>query len=259
MVDTNHCNHEWIESSNKIICKLCKQERLKLKATDQEGIKVGIRDDGRSYTVRDTRNRYFFPDEWIKFMDEMKEDSKMIFETLLMTGARIEECLRIKVKHIRWDRKYVTLYVTKVKAKKKEYKPTPRDVSLSSQYLRKLKKYISEKKLTEENYLFLFVNNLNDDRALKKLCKQKSTITYRLFRRALKRANIEDYKQFSLHNIRKTSGMWLKALGVSVDEICLRLGHDYNTYLKHYGSPDIFQRKDKLLMINLLGDIYGQK
>jgi len=42
--------------------------------------------------------------------------------------------------------------------------------------------------------------------------------------------------EFSLHNIRKTTGMWLKTVqrrgyDLDVSEICMRLGHDHNTFL----------------------------
>jgi phosphopantetheinyl transferase len=53
--------------------------------------------------------------------------------------------------------------------------------------------------------------------------------------------------------------MWLKTLGVDMTEICNRLGHDQSTYIKHYGSPSLFQTKDKQLMIKILGDIYNIK
>jgi len=58
----------------------------------------------------------------------------------------------------------------------------------------------------------------------------------------------------SVHNIRKTHGNYLKALGVDGAEICSRLGHDYNTFLKSYGSPDIFTHEDKQEIRKILGD-----
>ena len=60
---------------------------------------------------------------------------------------------------------------------------------------------------------------------------------------------------FSTHNIRKTHGNWLKALGKDALEICTRLGHDYNTFIKSYGSPDIYSFKDKGNMRMILGDL----
>ena len=80
-----------------------------------------------------------------------------------------------------------------------------------------------------------------------------------MLKRTLKKIEMKDWYNFSLHNIRKTHGNWLKALEIPAEEICLRLGHDFNTYLKHYGSATIFDRKDKLLMIRILGDVYGLK
>jgi len=39
-------------------------------------------------------------------------------------------------------------------------------------------------------------------------------------------------------------------------EICTRLGHDYNTFLNNYASPNIFNYQDKLNMRLILGDLY---
>jgi len=227
-----------------------------------EGLKEGIKSNGKKYTVRDYRNRYFFPDEWNQFMNQIKNDKQMIFDALIMTGARIEEALCIKnnQNQIRFDRNYLTLFVTKIKAKKKESKPTPRDIIFSSEFGKKIKKYILTNKILEGEYLFLDNTKQYLTRAdLKKETKSKSVAISQMMKRAMKRAGIRNYWDFSLHNIRKTHGMWLKSLDVKFEEICKRLGHDANTYLKHYGSADIFNRKDKLDMIKILGDIYGFK
>ena len=58
--------------------------------------------------------------------------------------------------------------------------------------------------------------------------------------------------------------MWLKTLqtrgkDLDISEICGRLGHDYNTFLKHYGSPSIFTDQQRDLMVDILGDVYGLK
>lgn len=225
-----------------------------------EGIKQGIKKDGKKYTVRDYRGRYFFPDEWKEFYSKLTKDKDFIFEVLINTGARIEEALCIKVNHIRWDRNYLTLYITKIKAAKGETKPVPRDIVFSSQFARKLKKYILDNKLGESNYLFLDNSKQYPTRTdLKKETTSKKVGVSQMMKRAMKKTNIKDWYQFSLHNIRKTHGMWLKAHDVKFEEICKRLGHDANTYLKHYGSSDIFDRSDKQEMIKILGDVYGFK
>jgi len=225
-----------------------------------DGLKVGVKSDGRKYSVRDYRGRYFFPDEWKLFLKQLMEGKIFIFEVLINTGARIEESLCIKVGSIRWDRNYLTLYVTKIKAKKHETKPIPRDITFSSEFGRKLKRYILDNNLKETDYLFL--NNSKEyptRKDLKRETKSKSVAVSQMFKRAMKKSGIKDYWNFSLHNIRKTHGMYLKALDVKFEEICKRLGHDANTYLKHYGSADIFNRQDKQEMIKILGDVYGFK
>ena len=50
--------------------------------------------------------------------------------------------------------------------------------------------------------------------------------------------------------------MYLKALGIDIAEICTRLGHDYNTYISHYGSADVFSDSDMRKIKELLGDLY---
>jgi len=84
-----------------------------------------------------------------------------------------------------------------------------------------------------------------------------SQTVWSMLKRKLKKIGIKDYYNFSLHNIRKTQGMYLVALNIPDREICFRLGHDMNTFMKHYGSPNIFDGKQKSQMIKILGDVYN--
>lgn len=219
-------------------------ERLSLTKVS-EGLKVGIRKNGTSYSVRDDRSRYFFPDEWTKFYNSIKKDKQPIFDCLINTGARIEEALNIRPKDFDWERNNLTLAVTKIKAKKDESVGKRRSFTISSQFTKRMKKYIGDRKISDESVLF-------------KVSKQS---VWKMLRTKLKKLEIKDWYNFSLHNIRKTHGMWLKSLqnrGIDLDmsEICMRLGHDYNTALKHYMSPSIFTDTDKDKMVQILGDIY---
>jgi integrase len=216
---------------------------------DKEGLFTGTKSDGKTYSVRKDRHRYYFPEEWIRFINSIKEDKKILFETLLQTGARIEEALNIRPKDFDWERNTLRLFVTKSKSKKGEsieMGGASRGFCISSEYCRKVRKYIKE-------------NNIKDDERLFNLTKQA---VWQMQKRILKKINIKDWYNFSLHNIRKTNGMWLKSLipysrEITEGEICMRLGHDMNTFLKHYGSPSIFNERDKNMMIKILGDIYG--
>lgn len=217
--------------------------KLKLKQTETEGLQVGIKKDGKPYSVRDDRSRYFFPEEWIKFINSIKPEKQAVYDFLINTGSRIEEALRVKPKNFDHEKNRLTLRVTKMKASKGERVGKPRTFTISSQFARRMRKHISDNKIGDNDYLF-------------PITKQA---VYQLMRRKLKKLEFEDWWNFSLHNIRKTHGNYLKALEIDSGEICYRLGHDLNTFLKHYGSANIFDRKDKTLMIKILGDVYGFK
>lgn len=225
-----------------------KAKKLSLNPVEgKEGLFEGVKSDGKKYTVRRDRHRYFFPNEWLKFLSCMKEDRKILFETLLQTGGRIDEVLHLKPSDFVWDNNSVKLRVTKSKAKKGESKVLggrQRSFGVSSQYCRKLRKHIRENKVKDNDLLFQLT---------------KPGVS-QLMKRTLKRAELNEW-EFSLHNIRKTSGMWLKTVqrrGVDLDvsEICMRLGHDHNTFLKHYGSPSIFTDQQRDRIIEILGDMY---
>lgn len=219
-----------------------KQNRLTLTPTSKEGLKIGIKSDGKKYSVRDDRSRYFFPEEWIKFFDSIKSEKQPIYDFLINTGARIEESLNVKPKHFDFDKPTLTLRVTKIKAKKNERVGKPRTFVISSQFARRMKKYVKDNNLNDEDLLF----------------KQTKQAVYQMMRLRLKKLGF-DWYNFSLHNIRKTHGNYLKAMEIDSAEICYRLGHDLNTYIKHYGSANVFDRKDKVLIIKILGDVYGFK
>lgn len=206
-------------------------------------IKTVIKKNGVKMSIRSNRDRFFYPNEWIKFFESLRQKrQRLCFDLLLNTGARINEAMHIKVGDIDFERNTIILRVTKVKAKKGEKNPRPRTIAISTQFARRLKRHIEERGLSNDDYL----GSLSTPAA--NICLKKQ----------LMKIGIKDYYMFSVHNIRKTHGNWLKALGVEGAEICLRLGHDYNTYLKAYGSPDIFSYKDMEQMRLLLGDLYSR-
>ncbi len=217
-----------------------KVERLSLERVS-ENLQRGVRKDGKSYSVRDDRSRYFWPEEWFKFYNSLSEKKQPIFDALINTGARIKEALNIKPKDFDWERNNLTLRVTKMKAAKGERIGKPRTFKVSSQFARKMRKHIVS-------------NKIGDDEILFKVSQQG---VYQMLRRNLVKIGIKDPYNFSLHNIRKTHGNYLKALEIDSGEICYRLGHDLNTFIKHYGSANVFDRKDKMGMIKILGDVYG--
>jgi len=214
----------------------------------KEGLFIGVKSNGTKYSVRSDRHRYFYPLEWIKFISFVKDERKILFETLLQTGGRIEEILNLKPSDFIWDNNSVKLRVTKSKASKGESKVLggkQRSFGVSSQYCRKLRKHIKENHIKDDDFIF-------------PITKQGVS---QIMKRSLTKAGLNEW-EFSLHNVRKTTGMWLKTVqrrGVDLDgdEICMRLGHDHNTFLKHYGSPSIFTEQHRDKIIEILGDMYS--
>jgi len=196
--------------------------------------------DGKPYTVRKDRNRYFYPDEWKAFYQALKKPKRPLFDFLINTGARIDEATHIREKDFDIERATVRIWKVKVKAKKGEKTGKPRTIPLSSEFIERVKKYIKDNKNGE--YLWGMSNQA----------------PYGMLKRKLKGV-VEDPYNFGLHNIRKTHGMWLKALNIPAEEICLRLGHDFNTYLKHYGSSDVFSNQDIAKIDKMMGDLYQRR
>ena len=229
--------------------KTQKKESLSLTPVPgKDGLFEGIKSDGKKYSVRSDRHRYFYPHEWIKFILYVKDNRKILFETALQTGGRIDEILNLKPSDFIWDNNSVKLRVTKSKATKGESKVLggkQRSFGVSSQYCRRLRKFIKENKIKDDDFIFPVT----------------SQSVSQLMKRSIKKAGLNDW-EFSLHNIRKTTGMWLKTVqrrGVDLDgdEICMRLGHDHNTFLKHYGSPSMFTEQHRDKIVEILGDVYN--
>ena len=186
-------------------------------------------------------NRFFFPDEWKKFVKELDKPrykNKFLYELQFNSGARFDEVLHIRSMDFDFERNNLIIWKTKTKAKKGEKTGKPRTISLSTQFVKKMKKFCGNKK--RDDYLF----------------KISQAGYNQLLKRKMRKIGVKDWSNFSSHNIRKTHGMYLKALGIDIAEICIRLGHDYNTYIKHYGSADVFSEKDMRAIRDLLGDLY---
>ncbi len=184
-------------------------------------------------------NRFFFPDEWKNFTKGIKKSKNlMLYELQFNTGARFDEAIHIRPMDFDFDRNNLRIWKTKTKARKGEKVGKPRTISLSSGFSKRMRRFCSERKPDE--YLF----------------KISQAGYNQLLKNKLNKLGIVDYRNFSSHNIRKTHGMYLKALGIDIAEICTRLGHDYDTYIQHYGSADVFSEKDMRAIRELLGDLY---
>jgi len=221
-------------------------KKMDLTATDKEGLRVGTRTDGKKYSVRTHRNSFIMPSDWTPFMNALKsERAKLTAETLIQLGGRINEVRNIEERDVDFERNTIRLRVTKCKATKGEEVGKPRTIPVNSIFIKKLKKHFAA--LPPGSKIGILSTpgfNINMKKALKKI-------------------EHPEPHMLSAHNIRKSHGNWLKILGnlrimnIDASEICLRLGHDYNTFLAHYGSSSVFDSKDVQIAKNILGDLYS--
>jgi integrase len=230
-----------------------------------ESIVIIKKSDGKNYSVRRDRHRYFFPDEWEKFIKIDNSKHYLYFLTSLHTGGRSMEILHLKPKNFDFnkDRPTIEFEVIKQRKAKKNFYATgkTRRFFVSSDYIKEVKKYVTKYKIDSNDYIFLnkkdLPNNYDELSNLeKKKYYQKTEVAYnQLLKRRLKSSGITDWRSFSLHNIRKTYGNWMRIYDIKTEEICYRLGHDFETYLTHYGSPLIFTPQDKIKIMQIMGNV----
>lgn len=196
--------------------------------------------NGKPYTVRSNRDRFFFPNEWIAFKKAIRPEYFHIFEVLINTGSRINEARNIKPSDIDFVNRRLTLRVTKVKARKGEKNPRPRIIPISTEFCKYLSKYIKQNKIAPDSFI-LTISTPGANQLLK---------------RGLIRASITDWKAFSIHNIRKTFEMWLLALGIDSLKVTAHVGHSMQVAAGSYISADVLSHDEKLLIRQILGDLY---
>ncbi len=240
-----------------------KKKRLSLTPIN-ENLRVGIKSDGRNYTVRNDRRRYFFPDEWEKFISLIKnKNHKFFFITLLFTGGRIMEVLNLKHEDIDLERETINFKIVKQRKAKKNFYAIgkSRGFFVASNFIKEYKSFIRGHSINQKNYIFLDNEKLpkdydfldNDKR--KKYYSSKSVAYSNLIKRKMKKTEIEDWYNFSPHNFRKTYGMWLRTFIEDSGELCYRMGHDIDTYIAHYGSSLIFTESERRKIMKILGDV----
>lgn len=208
------------------------------------GTTLMTRSNKLPYTIRDNRDRFFFPDEWVAFYDQLKKRQKITFEFLINTGARINEVRNIRVSDIDMDRANIVLRVTKRvvnrPGKQKVGKSKIRILSVSTKFIKYLKKIIKQYDLGADDY-FPVLSTPGANIGMKK---------------ALDKAGIKDWDMFSVHNVRKTLETWLIALDIDSFKIIKHFGHSLQIAIKHYVAPDVFSFEDKRMMRQIIGDLF---
>lgn len=194
--------------------------------------------NGKEYTIRENRDRIFLPSEWIVFYNNLKEKQKVTFNFLINTGARFNEIRGIKVKDVELKNKKIK--IINVKKRGIFSDGNPRDIIVSIKFIKFIKSVIKKNNLNREN-LFPILSNSAANRAMKK---------------ALAESNIEDYKMFSPHSIRKSLESWLVCLDITTLKILKQFGHDQVTANKHYIKLIVMNRLELNKIRHIIGEVF---
>ena len=241
-----------------------KNKLILTQVSGKEGLMTGVKSDNRNYSVRQDRRRYFFPDEWTKFIDQFKTGKhRFFFITSLHTGARVMEVLNLKYEDIDTERNTVKFKVVKQRKAKRNFYAIgkTRSFFVSSNFIKEYKSFIRNRTINLKEYIFLNNSYLptnydeitNDE---KKKYYSSAVVSYsNMLKSKLRKIGIEDWYNFSLHNIRKTYGMWMRTFNIELAELCYRMGHDMDTFLAHYGSSLIFTDIERRKIQTIMGDV----
>ncbi len=187
------------------------------------------------------RTRVLKPKEWILFLksiDKPRYKNRMMYEIQLNTGARFNEVRNIKREDIDLGKKLIFLKVTKSRSPFSNGEP--RIIPISTLFRNKLFHYLEERNLKPNEYLF----------------KVSQAGYNELLKVKLKIIGVRDYKEFSSHNLRKTLENWLVALDIGSLKILKHFGHDESTAIRHYIQIDYFSLEDKVLIREIIDDLY---
>lgn len=255
--------HNYLPKENYMICA-CGKKILRLSNSTSEGLLIGKKNDGKDYSVRQDRRRYFFPDEWNNFIKEIEDkENRFFFLTCLHTGGRIMEVLNLRYEDIDEERETVKFSIVKQRKAKKNFYATgkTRGFFVSSEFIKEYKSYIRGKTINPKEYIFLDNSKLPPnyselDNSQRKAYYITKVVSYsKLLKRKLKKINISDWYNFSPHNIRKTYGMWMRTFNKEMSELCYRMGHDIDTYIAHYGSSLIFTDDERRKINKIFGEV----
>lgn len=180
---------------------------------------------------KEVKKRFFYPDEFEKMLDVLNKNQRHTATCLINTGARIEEMRNVEKTDIDGDRKNLILRKTKVRARLGEREPEPRVIAISNKFWRYLISQIKLRRILSTNAFNISIKD------------------------AAKEVKIKLSHQFSSHNLRKTFGTWMLALGVDGFKLAQHLGHTPNELARDYATNDVFNHRDKQIMRSILGNL----
>jgi integrase len=189
----------------------------------------------RNYRRKQNLKRFYTPQEWFRLLKQIKnEKHKFLIEFLLHTGSRINEARGVRITDIDFDREQIILRKTKGGIKKN------RTIQISTYLVGRIKSYISSQKIESKLDTLNFPSTVMMDKMVKRYTKL---------------AEIEDWEDFSNHNIRKTVENWLCALNINHLSIQAHMGHTLDVAAAHYVSTQLLNGEDKSLIRAILDNL----
>lgn len=183
------------------------------------------------YYLKINRKAFLYPEDFLKIKKVATTKQLFTINSLLQTGARINELRHVTRENIDDQRQTITLLHTKVRARLKEHRSSPRIIPISTDFYNYFRLGINKYKFLSTNQTGL---------VLKKLAKD---------------CNISYWQDLSAHNLRKTFGTWMLSVGVDGFKLAQHLGHSPEMLRTSYASPDIFISSDKDIIRQVLGNL----
>lgn len=190
-----------------------------------------------TYRRKENPTRFFTPDEWELFIYKTNDKWRFYFWFLLLTGVRYKEAKKIKINDFDFPNRQLLIK----HPKGENIGKVMRYVQLSNY----AKKYIEARKKimnlsSESTFNFPTIQGLID-----------------YMRKILKQVNIPDWRDFSIHNIRKTHENYLVSLSVPDQKLTRHMGHTQQTANEHYISGSYIKDKKQLDKLRTwLGDAF---
>ena len=261
---TKHRHDYIIEREGFLYCECGKKVLNLSRVSDEEGMMVGTKKNNILYRVRSSRLRYFFPGEWIGFIKLVKKKQhRFFFIVCIFTGGRIMEVLNLQHRDIDKERGTITYRTTKERKAKKNYAAmgNSRTFFVASNFFTEYKILIRGEKVNPNDFIFLDNSKLPDNyleldnKEKRKYYNSKKVLYHLALKRYLKKSGVDDYYNFSMHNLRKTYGLWMRLFIKDNSDMCYRMGHDMDTFMDHYKTSNIISDKEKVQILNIYGDV----
>lgn len=200
--------------------------------------KINTEETKREYRIKGNLKRFYTPREWFSVLSVIKNDKhKFLMEFLLHTGARINEARNVRVGDIDFEREQITLRVTKGR----KNKGNTRVIQISTYLASRIKSYLSANNIDGKTDYLGFPSTAGMNKIIKKYTKM---------------AGIEDWEDFSCHNLRKTLENWGVCLNVNHLSLQAHMGHTIDVAYAHYVANQLMTQEEKSLIKGIIDNLW---